>query len=145
MRSGFIETCVDLRVRDDETAVVLSDLIFYDAHSRRHVAPRGFVTDGGSIPRFFWRIVGAPIRTPYLRAYVIHDHYCAKAQSISPGDERDALRLAADRQLRDETLPACGASRTVCRYHYRAVRLGARHTRNDPAAPYPVGAVDDSC
>ncbi len=35
--------------------------------------PAGFVTDGASIPRLAWRVVGPPIRGRYFRAAVVHD------------------------------------------------------------------------
>jgi hypothetical protein len=34
-------------------------------------APEGFVTDGASIPRVFWSIVGGPFEGPYRSAAVI--------------------------------------------------------------------------
>jgi len=36
-------------------------------------APAGMLTDGASIPRFAWRIVGSPWTGRYLRAAIIHD------------------------------------------------------------------------
>ena len=47
--------------------------------------PRGFVTDGASIPRCVWPIVGPPIRSNHFRAAVVHDWLCENAQSY---DER---------------------------------------------------------
>lgn len=35
--------------------------------------PAGFVTDGGSIPRFFWRFLGAPVEAKTIGAYIKHD------------------------------------------------------------------------
>lgn len=34
--------------------------------------PKGFVSDGGSIPRFFWRLFN-PLDARYLKAYIQHD------------------------------------------------------------------------
>ena len=36
-------------------------------------APQGMITDGASIPRFFWRIIGSPLSGKYRQAAVIHD------------------------------------------------------------------------
>ena len=33
----------------------------------------GFITDGASIPRFFWRVIGPPIGYRYTAAAIIHD------------------------------------------------------------------------
>ena len=38
--------------------------------------PIGTVTDGASIPRFLWPIVGGPFEGKYRSAAVIHDYYC---------------------------------------------------------------------
>ena len=37
------------------------------------VAPKGTPTDGASIPRFFWRLIGSPLTGAYRKAAVIHD------------------------------------------------------------------------
>ena len=37
------------------------------------VCPEGMPTDGASIPRFFWRLLGHPMEAPYVKAAVIHD------------------------------------------------------------------------
>jgi hypothetical protein len=39
-------------------------------------ADKGFVTDGASIPRVFWSIVGGPFDGKYVGAAVIHDVGC---------------------------------------------------------------------
>jgi hypothetical protein len=36
--------------------------------------PVGFITDGGSIPRFLWRVIGHPFEGEYIARYVEHDH-----------------------------------------------------------------------
>jgi len=35
--------------------------------------PAGTRTDGASIPRFFWRLIGPPMTGPYRKAAVVHD------------------------------------------------------------------------
>ena len=37
--------------------------------------PKGFVTDGASVPRIFWSIF-PPNRTDYLPCAIIHDYLC---------------------------------------------------------------------
>ena len=36
--------------------------------------PKGFVFDGASIPRFFWRIIDTPFSPFVLRAALVHDY-----------------------------------------------------------------------
>lgn len=38
--------------------------------------PAGTITDGASIPRPLWSIVGSPFTGNYIRAAVVHDHFC---------------------------------------------------------------------
>jgi len=37
------------------------------------ICPDGIMTDGASIPRFFWRVIGHPMQLPYVKAAIIHD------------------------------------------------------------------------
>jgi hypothetical protein len=105
---------------------------------------------------------GAPLRHPYLRAGVIHDHYCHLARALPPGTDRDALRLGADMLFREmvDAIAGCraaasgaGGSRAArmsawvrramrpvtSRAYYRAVRMGAWTSRR--AAQWPNYAL----
>ena len=80
--------------------------------------PAGFVTDGGSIPRFFWRICGHPMQAPQVRAYVRHDWEYAVA--------RKPRKVCDDQLLAD--LKDCGVGLVNRTTQYFAVRaFGARH------------------
>ena len=53
---------------------LLSPLIYYSKSTNsKFVAPAGFVTDGASIPKVFWSIIGSPFTGKYLHGAVIHD------------------------------------------------------------------------
>ena len=41
------------------------------------VIPKGFMSDGGTIPRFFWAIVGSPFQPSIVEAAIIHDYLIA--------------------------------------------------------------------
>jgi hypothetical protein len=58
---------------DGETMRLLSPLRYTDHAGRVWTAPAGFVTDGASIPRALWIIVGAPFNGKYREAAVLHD------------------------------------------------------------------------
>lgn len=80
--------------------------------------PRGFICDGASLPRFFWRIFGHPYDKKHIRAGVRHDwRYCVG------GDEK--LRKAIDEQYRED-LKADGQKFVFRWLEYFAVRLGGR-------------------
>ncbi|MGA0532768.1 DUF1353 domain-containing protein [Hansschlegelia sp. KR7-227] len=55
-------------------------LRFIDAAKRIWQANAGDVTDGASIPEWAQRIIGGPWDLSYLKAAVLHDHYCTKKE-----------------------------------------------------------------
>jgi len=57
----------------------------------------GFVWDGASIPRFFWRLVGAPRNGKYLPAALLHD--ALYAAELFPRAKCDAAFLEFMAQL----------------------------------------------
>ena len=60
--------------QDGETVAVLLEDIVYDAGPLgRIVVPKGFESDGCSLPRFFWRMIGHPFDMRYLREAILHD------------------------------------------------------------------------
>src|SRR5688572_20846801 len=59
-----------------KTKLVRENFAFDDANGLRWMAGKGDVTDGASIPRLFQPIVGGAFNESYIRAAVIHDHYC---------------------------------------------------------------------
>ena len=50
--------------------------MFVDPDDKAWTAPQGLVTDGASIPRALWSVVGSPWTGLYRDAAVIHDAYC---------------------------------------------------------------------
>lgn len=61
---------------DDRLMRLEEDFIFIDDNDIQWVAPKGSITDGASIPRYLWSIMGPPLSGRYRRAAVIHDVYC---------------------------------------------------------------------
>ena len=58
---------------DGETvAVLLSDLAYYTSIGWITV-PKGFQSDGCSMPRMFWRVFGHPFSMWFLREAILHD------------------------------------------------------------------------
>lgn len=55
---------------------LLAPYVFVDPDQKAWTAPKGLVTDGASIPRALWSIVGSPWTGLYRNAAVIHDAYC---------------------------------------------------------------------
>ncbi len=62
----------------------------------RYVVENGYETDGASIPRFLWSVVGHPFDVHYLNAAVIHDKLCDLADQSTTRKDRDLKRETAD-------------------------------------------------
>jgi hypothetical protein len=86
--------------------------------------PRGFVCDGASVPRFFWRFLGHPYDRHHVRGGVKHDWGYAVG-----GDRK--RRKALDVEYRRDL--ARDGMKLVPRWlEYFAVRLfGGRHYNNN--------------
>ncbi|WP_087004908.1 DUF1353 domain-containing protein [Rhizobium sullae] len=49
---------------------------FEDPNGLMWPVPEGTIVDGASIPQFLWSVIGGPFEGAYLKASVVHDHYC---------------------------------------------------------------------
>ena len=65
---------------------------------------------------------------------MIHDHYCYKAFTHPPGDDRDRVRREADDQFARICNELGAWAVTEAAFH-RSVRVGAWRSRNEPVAP----------
>lgn len=61
---------------DGETFELLADFVYVDPKQKVWTAKQGSATNGASIPRPFWTIVGAPATGKYRFSAVIHDAAC---------------------------------------------------------------------
>jgi len=59
-----------------KTIKLLEDISFIDSKDKKWTAKKGMPSDGASIPRTFWTLIGSPLQGPYVRPAVIHDQYC---------------------------------------------------------------------
>ena len=72
-----------------------SDLRYTDPNGLTWQAAAGNRTDGASIPFWAQPIVGAPFDESYIKAAVIHDHYCDRHVRSWRATHRVSLRLTA--------------------------------------------------
>ena len=94
------------RRADGETVVVLyADMAYYTSKGCI-VVPKGFESDGCSMPRFFWRIFGHPFLMQYLREAILHD-YLYKTQIFD--------RKTADLIFREEMQKSAQFARDTVR------------------------------
>lgn len=60
---------------DGRNLRVIKPLTYIDPKHEKWLVPAGEVTDGASVPRFFW-VIFPPFTGKYRIAAVIHDRYC---------------------------------------------------------------------
>jgi hypothetical protein len=58
------------------TMIVTKAFSFVDGKGTRWTVPTGTETDGASIPRTFWTLIGGPFEGQYRNAALVHDRYC---------------------------------------------------------------------
>lgn len=93
---------------------------------RHFVVPAGYVSDGASVPRLFWRLLSPPIDPVTLAPSIIHDWLYDNAWKY------DLTRLECDRWYRD-ALIANGYQKWKANLTYFGIRLrGGRHWRRGP-------------
>jgi hypothetical protein len=72
---GYVDTRWLREPGEDRRMQLLAPYGFVDSYGLLWEAPGGWIVDGASIPRFFWRIAN-PFIGDYRYASVIHDYYC---------------------------------------------------------------------
>ena len=58
---------------DGRNMTVMSEFSYTDPYGLVWDAPAGSVTDGASIPRYLWSLIGGPFEGKYRNASVLHD------------------------------------------------------------------------
>ena len=109
-------------------ALLTHTIVYVSRDGQYHIVKAGFRTDGASIPKVAWRIIGTPFgvsgwgskHPSYLAAAVVHDMYCDRANSLSGGLRWD-LRKEGDK-LFAEMLEVLGVPAWKVKLMYPAVR-----------------------
>ena len=129
MSQGFPEPLTGFFADDGHTFVLTRDFTYVDCRGCSHITKAGTGIDGGSIPRFLWRLIGGPFMFA-VEAYAIHDGYCNRSrQCYSPSHMR-AYRLKGDTVFLEilEYLATyrkhLGKAKRLAMY--KGVRLGSR-------------------
>ncbi len=89
------------------------------------VVRKGFATDGASIPRVFWRLIGPPLAGTYAPAALVHD--ALYASKIVPRPMADRLFLKGMEEL--------GVTWWKRNAMYLGVRLGGRSPWRSNSSP----------
>ncbi len=90
---------------------VLEPFAFMDSSGHIWTAPVGAISDGLSIPRLFYSLVGEPLDSGFVRASIIHDYY----SSTQTRDWRKTHRMLY------EALLASGVNKTKASIFYTSI------------------------
>jgi len=101
----------DIWITDEAFSYIFEDM------GIRTTIPKGFRTDGASIPRLFWRIIGHPFEPKVARAAVVHDYLYSKECDLVMD------RKKADRAFRN-ILKSDGVGVIKRNLMYFGVRVG---------------------
>lgn len=52
----------------------LAESYMFQLDNVRFLIPKGFVSDGASIPNMFWKLIGTPFSPAYIEAAFVHDY-----------------------------------------------------------------------
>ena len=68
------------------TLIRIEEPIFFKIHDRTVIIPRGYISDGMSVPRILWRLLSPPIYGETLIPSIIHDWmydsmYCSRSEA----------------------------------------------------------------
>jgi len=68
------------------TLIRTEEAIFFTIHDRTVIIPRGYISDGMSVPRLLWRLLSPPINGETLIPSIIHDWlydslYCSRFEA----------------------------------------------------------------
>lgn len=88
---SFINAPPKVELLDDGVNVkLLKDFGYRDRRHSLWIAPKGYLSNGASIPWQLWAIVGSPLQGKYRNAAIIHDAAC-EAREHPPQDVHRAF------------------------------------------------------
>lgn len=73
---AFSSVSPRVKLVGDDSIELEEEFSFRDEKNRTWLVPKGYVSDGASIPRPFWSIIGAPLSGAYRYAAIVHDYFC---------------------------------------------------------------------
>ena len=119
---GFTSSMVYLKkfiYKPDDTRILTKDLVAYH-YDKKITVKEGFITDGASVPRLGWRVVGHPWSS-YLPAAIIHD--ALYAFHLTTREEAD--------QIFYDLMISIGVSKWKAKIMHKAVRIFGSKPYND--------------
>lgn len=72
----FVGKIKTIMMSDGRHMKLLAPYSYIDKDYKVWTAPKGAITDGASIPKFFWSVIGGPFEGKYRGPSILHDWYC---------------------------------------------------------------------
>ena len=69
----FSSKDIEIKVLEDGNVSLLKDFWYIDKNNTEYKANKGFIFDGASIPKSFWRLITHPLNHNIIRSACIHD------------------------------------------------------------------------
>lgn len=91
---NFITPLLTQKISDDDFELI-SDFVYRVSDTHFITVPKGFRTDGASIPRAFWSTVGHPFEE-YFESAVIHDYLYRKGIGTKKNADKIFLQAMTD-------------------------------------------------
>jgi len=107
---------------DGRNMEVVKPVGFVDSEARKWEVPIKSITDGASIPRVLWSLIGSPFTGHYRRAAVLHDYYSVTKRR----SWRDTHNLFYEAMIKDGVDPKQALLMWATVY-----RFGPRWTRGE--------------
>lgn len=74
----------------------------FRGESKSLTIPQGYITDGASIPKPFWSLIGSPYLPEFIAAAIVHDFCCDQKCDVSEMSEL-FFRLLRDANVKNTT------------------------------------------
>jgi len=125
MRTSIVPKYPSIEPIDDSQWRTLNTIVMWsDAANMEIIIPKGFITDGASVPRVLWRLA-PPIHATHLAAAIVHDYLyrCRRLPHVEVSTTFVDSRAVADAVFY-EALVFLGMSRIKARVMWLGVRVG---------------------
>lgn len=96
---GFTGPLQTEQLDDGRNMRLLADFGFVDVRGIEHTAPKDYVYNGGSVPRWLWPLIGSPYTGMARKGYPIHDFARDQIKKEPSYPRRRELALHSDRTL----------------------------------------------
>lgn len=97
-----------LRIDTDKyEAITNGEFTFTDSKGISWPVPKGYVTNGASVPRAYWSLFGSPLTSDYTVPVILHDYHAALRQRSPDEVNRmfyEALRAAGVGEQKSKVL-----------------------------------------